>query len=279
MNRSLLKPHGCGTGKKDSSLKIEVVDRLERGLAYGEACFETFRVINGRVFDWPGHWHRLARGLAEYGLLLPQAQDEEVLFACLREAARAGPDVLVRLTISGGEAPWGLAAKAEEPAVYIQCLPYTKSKAPAFLRLQSWPFPLKAKCAKFVSDYAETLRALRGSADIHVLFEQDDALIATATANILIYRDGHWSTPLADTGVLPGRVRDCLIRNSLVIEQPCPVSWLEDCEAAAVCNSGLFIQPVAYIADIERLDAMDIHHMSFQPLLDVLQQQEGVPLL
>jgi len=279
MKQSLLKQHDCTAGETGSILKINHVDTLERGLAYGEACFETFRVTNGRVFDWPGHWHRLASGLAEYGLLLPVGQDEELLFACLREAAIAGPDVLVRLTICGGEASWGLTSKAIEPAAYIQCLPYTRNQAPAFLKLQSWPFPLKPKRSKFTSDYAETLRALSGSADIHVLFEQHDLLIATATANILIYRAGRWSTPLAEAGVLPGRVRDFLIRNSLVIEEPCPVSWLQDCEAAAVCNSGLFIQPIAFIAGVERLEAMDIHHGAFQPLFELLQQQEGVSLL
>jgi len=278
MNQSLLKPHDCSAGKKDASLKIKIVDRLERGLAYGEACFETFRVINGRVFDWPGHWHRLAGGLAEYGLLLPVGLDEEILFACLREAAKAGPDTLVRLTVSGGESVWGLTARADAPAVYIQCMPYTKNPAPAFLRLESWPFPLKLKTAKFTADYAETLRALHGAADMHVLFEQGGQLLATATANILLYRDGCWFTPSAEAGVLPGRVRDLLVRHGLVTEQPCPLSWLADCEAAAVCNSGLFIQPVAYIAGVNREEPLDIHHMALQPLIEVLQNQEGVSL-
>ncbi|GAV20386.1 4-amino-4-deoxychorismate lyase [Mariprofundus micogutta] len=260
-------------------MKITKVENLERGLAYGEACFETFRVINGQIFDWPGHWQRLASGLSEFGLDVPAGQDQEVLCACLREAARTGPDVLLRLTISGGEASWGLTAKAGEAAVYIQCMPYTGNHAPGALRLQSWPFPLRKKQSKFTSDYAETLRALRGVNDSHVLFEQDGMLISTATANILLYRDGHWSTPNADAGVLPGRVRDFLIRNALLVEEPCPVAWLEDCEAAAICNSGLFIQPLACIVDVARQDAMDIHHTALQPLIDILQQQEGVQLL
>ena len=259
-------------------MKILVVDRLERGIAYGEACFETFRVIDGDVFDWSGHWLRLQRGLAEFGLRLPEGQGEELLFVSLREAAKAGADVLVRLTISGGEANWGLAAKSVEPNVYIQCVPYTRGRSPGFLRLERWPFPLKKKQAKFSSDYAETVRALHGAADINVLFEQGGQLIATATANIFLYRDGSWRTPVADTGVLPGRVRDFLIRKAQVIEEPCPVAWLDDCEAAAICNSGLFIQPVAYVANVERTDAMEMHHGGFQPLFDALQEQKGVRL-
>ncbi len=259
-------------------MQIKLVEKMDRGLAYGESCFETFRVIDGQVFDWPGHWKRLERGLAEYGVRLPQAYGEELLFNSLHEAAGLGSDVLLRLTISGGEAPWGLAVKASEPELYLQCMPYKKSSTAASLRLESWPFPLKQKCAKFSSDYAETLRVLRGVADINVLFEQSGLLLATATANILLYRDGRWSTPPAEVGVLPGRVRDFLIRNALLSEEPCPVAWMEDCEAAAVCNSGLFIQPLACVANIERVEPMDIHHHAFQPLMDALQQQEGVEL-
>ncbi len=251
---------------------------MDRGLAYAESCFETFRVIDGAIFDWAGHWRRLQGGLAEFGLHLPLGQDEEILFACLREAAKRGSDVLVRLTVSGGQANWGLTARAEEPAVYIQCMLYSANSSPGFLRLRAGPFPLKQKSAKFTSDYAETLRALKGAADTNVLFEKDGLLLATATANILLYRNGHWYTPSAEAGVLPGRVRELLIKNTLVIEQSCPVSWLTDCEAAAVCNSGLFIRPIAYIADVERLEAMDTDHKSFQPIMDILRQQEGVKI-
>ena len=259
-------------------MQIILVEKMDRGLAYGESCFETFRVIDGQVFDWAGHWQRLECGLAEYGVRLPQGYGEEVLRASLREAAGLGSDVLVRLTISGGEANWGLATKASEPVLYLQCMPYKRSSTAASLRLEFWPFPLKQKCAKFSSDYAETLRVLRGVADINVLFEQGGLLLAAATANILLYRDGRWSTPSAEVGVMPGRVRDFLIRSALLREEPCPVVWLEDCEAAAVCNSGLFIQPLAYVVNIERVEPMDILHHAFEPLVDALQQQGGVEL-
>ncbi|MFQ5519119.1 MAG: aminotransferase class IV, partial [Mariprofundus sp.] len=241
----------------------------------GESCFETFRVIDGEIFDWPGHWSRLTLGLSEFGLLMSAGQDEKILSACLREAKKAGADSLVRLTVSGGAADWGLTARAAEPLVYIQCMPYRRSESAAFLRLESWPFPLKQKLAKFTADYSETLRALKGG-DANVLFEQDGCLLATATANILIYRDGGWLTPDSKAGVLPGRVRDLLIRKKLVRAETCPIQWLTDCEAAAVCNSGLFIQPIACIANVQRLDGMDVGHAAFKPLLDLLRLEKGV---
>ena len=256
-------------------MKIVIVDSLDRGIAYGEACFETFRVINGKVFDWPAHWNRLALGLAAYGLLLPVGQDEELLFACLREADRAGPDTLVRLTISGGEASWGLATKAAEPAMFIQVMPYTDDQQPGSLRLKSWPFPLKEKKSKFTSDYAETLRALQGGPDINVLFEKGGLLIAAATANLLVYRSGQWWTPKEGAGVLPGIIRGFLIQAGLVEETDCPVEWLEDCEAIALCNSGQFIRAVC---SIDAVSEYDTEHPAILGLKASLKSCDGVQL-
>jgi len=262
----------------DSSLKIIAVEHMDRGLAYAESCFETFRVIEGHIFDWSGHWQRLALGLSEFGLLLSPGQNEEILFTCLREAAKTGEDALVRLTVSGGQSGWGLTRRADEPIVYIQSVAYTASQSPQFLRLISWPFALQKKTAKFVADYADTLRAMHGAMDAHVLFEQDGLLLATATANILLYRDGAWCTPPDMVGVLPGRVRDFLIRHELVREMPCPVDWLQNCEAMAVCNSGLFIQSVAWVEGVERTEPMDVQYQGLQTLTDALGAAEGVRL-
>jgi len=251
---------------------------MDRGLAYAEACFETFRVIDGHIFDWLGHWQRLALGLSEFGILLSPGQDEEVLFACLREAARNGDDALVRLTVSGGESGWGLTGRVVEPVVYIQAMAFAASSTPQFLRLEVWPFALQRKTAKFVADYAYTLRAMHGATDAHVLFEQDGLLLATATANILLYSDGNWWTPPDTAGVLPGRVRAFLIRHQLVHEKPCPLEWLQDCEAMAVCNSGLFIQPVAWVEGVERTESMMVQHPALQTLTDMLGKEEGARL-
>ncbi len=259
-------------------MKIITVGQMDRGLAYAEACFETFRVIEGRIFDWPGHWRRLSLGLSEFGLLLSPGQDEEILFACLREAAQLGDDVLLRLTISGGESAWGLTRRADGPGVTIQALAYAARSSPQFLRLATWPFALQQKSAKFVADYGNTLRALHGASDADVLFEQDGRLLATATANILLYRDGVWHTPPHDAGVLPGRVRDFLIRRGWVRVAPCPVNWLQDCEALAVCSSGLFIRPVAWVEGVERCSAMQTQHAALSALRDALSMEDGVPM-
>jgi len=257
-------------------LQIIITEQLDRGLAYAESCFETFRVIDGAIFDWPGHWSRLGLGLSEFGILLPQGCDEEVLFACLREAGQSSPDALVRLSVGGGVAGWGLLAQAVEPIIYIQTMPYVWHSNAMRLRLQTWPFPVKKKIAKFTADYADTLRALHGQKQLQILFERDQLVLATATANVAFFRDGCWFTPPSEVGVLPGRVRHFFLQEHLMREQDCPVSYLDDCEAMVVCNSGVFVQPVICVQGVKRTDPMDVKHVAIGVLQQALGEQKGV---
>jgi len=276
MNTGMIR--GWGGNDGDTSVQIRVVKTMDRGLAYGESCFETFRVIDGAIFDWAGHWQRLLAGLAEFAVLLPEHSEAEMRSACLAEAAKLATDCLVRLTLSGGLAEWGLLNRSDSPRIQIQCKPYQTNLSPVSLRLQDWPFPIKKKTAKFSADYAETLRVLHGADDAHVLFEQGGNLLATATANVLIYRHGDWFTPPADAGVLPGRVRACLVRKDLLIETACPLHWLDDCEAMLVSNSAVFLQPVVDIDRVQRSVPMAVQHAAIELLLDALRGEEGVRL-
>lgn len=255
-------------------MKIVSVDKLERGIAYAEACFETFRVIDGCCFAWPEHQQRLAIGLAEFGIALADDDFRSLYEAAVAAAAAIGPDALVRVTVTGGEAGWGLIKTTAAPSAYIQAMAFAGDRGAVTLQLRRWPFPLKPKRAKFCCDYAETLRALRGAKDIDLLFERDGLLIAAATANLLLYRRGVWWTPVAGDGVLPGVVRGALIDAGVVVEAECPVAWLDDCEAVALSNSGQFVRRVAEITDIKRYD---IEHHAFDKLSQALIGEAGLP--
>ncbi|NWF39721.1 aminotransferase class IV [Mariprofundus sp. NF] len=255
-------------------MKIVKVDQIERGMAYAEACFETFRVIDGHCFAWPAHQQRLAIGLSEFGIELADDDYRSLHESAVDSAAEAGADALVRVTVTGGEAGWGLINTTASPSAYIQSMAFTGYSGAVSLRLKRWPFPLKQKRAKFCSDYAETLRALKGSKDIDLLFERDGLLIAAATANLLLYRKGRWWTPVAGDGVLPGVVRGALIEAGVVAEAECPVTWLNDCEAVALTNSGQFVRRVAEITDIQRYDG---DHHAFSELTKVLAGETGTP--
>lgn len=261
------------------ALDINFFHRVDRGLAYAESCFETFRVIDGRIFHWPAHWSRLSKGLASFGLTLDESAAEPVLAACLHHAAVTAADCLLRLTATGGTAEWGLL-KHGEVSFYIQATPYQTSSQNPELLVVSSPFPLLPKIAKFPADYSLTLRSLAEwqqqfphASARQFLITKDKQVISGITANILILRHGQWYTPEGN-GVLPGIVSSFLVARGKVLAQPCPESWLDDCESLLLTNCGQFIQPVASING--RALACDLPHIA--DLENLLKAEQGVSI-
>jgi len=257
-----------------TELRFHTVDQLDRGLAYGEGCFETFRTVDGEVLLWTDHMQRLCSGLASFGCLL---DDEDIELIRKQVLATVDEDALVRVTVTGGEAPWGLVqATDSRPTVYIQSLPFQQPSQPLHLTTVEWPFPLMQKQAKLTSDYASTLRAIRqwridkGKTG---LICKDGKVLSALTANVLILRDGQWYTPdSADGGVLPGVVRSLLLENELVETADCPVSWLQECEALMLTNSSMFAKAVQSI-DGREIDPL---HSAVVAVQELLQMYPGV---
>jgi len=222
----------------------------DRGLLYAEACFETFRVIGGAIFDWNAHETRLQSGLAAFGLDLPKGLKRQ----CVDAAHKAGPDALVRLTVTGGDAPRSLLpASARHAGIYIHARAYAPRTDAIHLRTALWPMPLYARPAKFTADYAHTIRGLRQLEKNGLLACAEEALIcdetniySAATANVMLLQGGEWLTPAADA-VLPGVVRAALIQAGCARLCPCPRGLAHTCDAIALTNSGWFVRPVASI--------------------------------
>jgi len=227
------------------ALHIQVTQQLERGLSYAESCFETFRVIDGVIFQWDKHWQRLQCGLASFGLFLPATQQQNIKQRCLDAATQQGDDCLLRLTATGGEAAWGLMQQAT-PRIYIQASPFFSSATNINLQSVEYNFPLLDKPAKFSSDYALTLRAKQHwslAEGNTALVCKDDFLLCGLAANIALFVNQQWVTP-SGTGILAGIVRAFLIQENLLKAQPCPTSILDDVEAAVLLNSGSFLQAI-----------------------------------
>jgi len=248
----------------------------DRGLLYGEACFETMRVVAGDIFAWQNHEARLRKGLAAFGLSCPDGLFEQ----CIETVRDVGVDTLVRLTISGGDAPRGLMAAGDrQPQVHIQGWPYHAPNKPLVLQSLEWPLSGMMRIAKFSADYAFTIRLLHQarhagclSENEQALFMHEGELLYMETANILLRVDGEWVTPDSEA-LLPGVVRAALLEAGLVRACRCPADWLQVCDAMAICNSGCFIRPVA-VVNGRRLD---VHGVHFEPLAAVLRGRPGVP--
>lgn len=260
-------------------MNISVVERMDRGLAYGEGCFETFRVIGGHIFRRQAHMARLQLGLAEFGIVMDDEALDAIFGQAVEAASERGGDMLVRLTVSGGDAGWGLMPSAEvTPSVFVQVMPFTPPSGGVKLQSVVWPFAVNSKPAKFTADYAEALRAMRlwksDGLNCEPLITADEKIISGLTANVLIFYEDRWHTPAIEQGgILPGIVRQYLLDAGIVHASSCPLNWLAGCEAMALCNSGRFIQPVASIngRDLNMADSL------FAPLWQAFSGEAGVP--
>jgi 4-amino-4-deoxychorismate lyase len=263
-----------------TDLNIHISGKLDRGLSYGESCFETFRVIDGNIFCWQQHVSRLAGGLKCFGIVLSDTDFESIHERVFHHAEEVSRDVLVRVTVTGGEAKWGLARnRDQQPEVYIQCLPSTSQGRETSISTVEWPFAIQAKTAKFTSDYALILRAMQSWNDgglvegVTPLVCKDGRVLSTLTSNVLIYRQGGWHTPdEASGGILPGIVRNELVAGGIIELSECPVPWLDDCEAVALSNSGFFVRPVSSVNG----RALDRDYQIFESLYQALRGKPGV---
>ncbi|MDQ6975024.1 MAG: aminotransferase class IV [Mariprofundaceae bacterium] len=251
------------------------VATLDRGLAYGEACFETFRVVDGNVFALPEHEQRLTRAAAQFAWKI----DASALFKkAIKSAKTEGRDVLLRLTLTGGKAPWGVLPTGTIPAVYLQVMP-ASTRSPLHLRMvDCGSISLRNRDVKHNSDYADMLRIYQQSrhqlgSNEQMLFCAQAKIISTMTANILCYHDGQWITP-EDDHLLTGIVRHLLLQKGVISVGACWQKIAKECEAMACINSGLFIQAVVAI----NAHVMTVEGKIFQPLYDFFRGQAGVPL-
>ncbi|MES0370775.1 MAG: aminotransferase class IV [Mariprofundaceae bacterium] len=263
-----------------TELNIHYSESLDRGLAYGEACFETFRVVDGEVFGWNRHMSRLSIGLRSFGISLSKSNSDSIRAHVLKKAGDVAADALVRVTVTGGVAEWGLPRSHDLlPEVHIQTMPYVLPHQDLILSTAEWPFSVQSKCAKFSSDYALTLRAMQLwqqdglSVQETALICKEGRVLSTSTSNVLIYREDRWFTPdETGGGVLPGVIRDELISDALVESYNCPVDWLSDCEAIALTNSGFFIRPASMVNG----RTVNSKHQAFDMLCQALRGKPGV---
>ena len=95
-----------------------------RGLLYGDGLFETVRVAAGAVCHERRHLDRLARAGRELGLAVPEpGQLASLLAEAIRRNGLAAG--VLRLTVSRGAGPRGLAPTGEEFAtVLLTAAPY-----------------------------------------------------------------------------------------------------------------------------------------------------------
>jgi branched-chain amino acid aminotransferase len=230
------------------------VSPFDHGLLVGDGVFETVRVYGGHPFAWTRHLDRLAHSAAGLGLTVPdrgalRAAADAVL------AANAHVEARLRITVTGGVAPFGSERGASGPTVIV-----------ATSAVKPWPASVRVVVVPWVrndrgataglktTSYAENVRALayaqeRGASEAIFANTRDELCEATGS-NVFVVRDGVVATPPGASGCLLGVTRALVLELGMPIDEtPLPLDALRDADEAFLTSTTREVQPIAAVDD------------------------------
>jgi branched-chain amino acid aminotransferase len=231
---------------------------FDRGLLYGDGCFEVLRTWDGIARDLDAHLDRLFETAAV--LRLQTMERPRLVEAVDRTIAAAGPaEHRLRIVLTRG--PGGLAARLAElgpGATIVIVEPLPALPAEISLAIVDWPLPARATRGHKMLAYldhviAHELARERG-ADDAIRLDPDGRAVECGTSNLFAVIGGTVVTPPADAGVLPGVVRarvlalcgDAGVRTAL---RPLGLRELRSADELFVTSSLRGVVPVTRLDD------------------------------
>jgi branched-chain amino acid aminotransferase len=220
----------------------------DHGVTVGDGVFETMKVIDGRPFALRRHLDRLVASAAGLGLAVDldvvRAGVEEVLVQ--EQPARAR----LRVTVTGGPAPFGSDRGDATPTVIIATAPLSDWPATADVVVVPWTRNERAATAGLkTTSYADNVVALhyaheRGAAE--AIFANTRGELCEGTgSNIFVGIAGELITPPLDSGCLSGITRDLIVEwVGDVAERALPIEALADADEAFLASTTRDVQPI-----------------------------------
>ena len=229
-------------------VESDVIDIADRGLAYGDGLFETFRVINERPLWWDRHLSRLQRGAQVLGIELPNPTRMHIeALNCCEGAA----DGVLKLILTRGSSGRGYRPGDGSPTRILSLHPSpTRQDSITAIRcearLATQPLLAGLKHLNRLEQVLAARECQQANVDEGLLFAGDGRLVSAVAGNVFLLRDGEWLTPTIDRCGVAGICREWLLENLA----SCRETALSDddvkaAEAVFVCNSVRGILPVS----------------------------------
>lgn len=186
---------------------------LDRGLLYGDGCFEVLRTWDGVARDLDAHLDRLYDTAAYLQLkAIERPRLVEAIYRTIAAADDGAPDHRLRVVLTRG--PGGLGVALAElgvgrAIVIVEPLP----PQPAELAIALIDFPLASRAGRGHKTLAyldhilaRELARTRGAEEA-VRLDAAGHVIEGATCNLFAVHHGAVLTPPVDAGALPGITR------------------------------------------------------------------------
>jgi branched-chain amino acid aminotransferase len=192
------------------------ISPADRGFLLGDGVFETLRSYAGRLPTLGDHLERLAAGARALGIALPPLGELERGATELLSASGLD-DARVRITVTSGAGPPGLARGEAQPTVLITVAPLPERPRTATAVVPPWVHDERRPLVGVkTTSRAESVIALayareRGADEALFLNIAGNVCEAT-TANVFAVRDGLVATPPLSAGCLAGITREQVLR-------------------------------------------------------------------
>ena len=228
----------------------ERVDRTEpsnRGLNYGDGVFETMRVHRAELPLWPRHLVRLSEGAGRLGIAMP---DLAVVEACIDELVAGADAGVLKLLLTRGEGGRGYAPPLDAVPTWMLSLLPLPAPQDAFrlhacgTRLAMQPALAGIKHCNRLEQVLGRAEAVRAGCDEGLMQDMAGNPVCATSANLLVLRDGRWTTPPVDLCGVAGVLRGWLLDEGLLEVATLSMDDVESAEALALCNAVRGILPV-----------------------------------
>lgn len=192
---------------------------LDRGFTLADGLFETMRARGGTVFRLDAHLDRLHAGARVLGIPIPPGMRDHVA-AAARTAFTNGYDhASVRLTVSRGPAPPGLAPPPHPaPTIALTISPLNPPSAPrpvvammAHARRNEHALTSGLKTLAYTESVLALSQARAAGADDAIFLDTAGHVSEATASNLFAVIDDVITTPPLSCGVLPGITRAAVL--------------------------------------------------------------------
>lgn len=232
----------------------------DRGLLLADGVFDTALVLGGKIFRGTDHLERLIAACAALRLPVSRAELDEAMTAL---AGRCG-DGSIRLTVTRGPAPRGLAIPAEaRPTVFGSVAPLAPammfrpvSLVTATIRRNETSPTARLKTLAYLDAVLASDQARAEGADDALFLNTAGRFASTCLANVFVVDGDRLLTPSLAEGVLAGITRKWVVENApalgLTVEEAAITAAMAADKPLFVVNSLRLIAPVTALDQTPR---------------------------
>ena len=235
------------------------VSVTDHGLTVGDGVFETAALRDGVPFALTRHLERLGRSAERLGLASPPLDELRLAVAELLAAEAgglAGGPARLRITLTGGPAPYGSERGSEGPTVLITVAPGKAWPASADVAIVPWTRNENAPTAGAkTTSYADNVVALaeahrRGAAE--AIFANTRGELCEGTgSNVFVGLGGRLYTPPLSSGCLAGITRELLLEWTDAVEETLSIGALASADEAFLASSTRDVQPIRAVDGVQ----------------------------